>query len=435
MTSEIAVLNKEAIALAADSASTVEHAAGRKIFTSANKIFALSNHWPVGVMIFGNAQLMGVPLETIIKVYRDHLGKQDFKTLKEHADDFFAFLNSNDARLFPSAQQERFVAAVVHGHFETIKRQIKSTLDKAIQDQNEVTDDDVRSMVEKFVGEHHQTWQEAPFGDGLREDHVAEVKEKYKEIIDRVRGEVFENLPQSEGIVTKLQEIATLACAKFPARINEGGSGIVIAGFGHDDIFPQILSYMAVGIANGKLKYRSEPRLSYSALHENRAALIPFAQTEMVMTFMEGVDPAYSAVIDSAMAGIVKSYGDVILNAIEELPVEKREDLSKRLSAAGVEELKKQRERLKAYRRDQFSRPVVNIIGMLPKDELAVMAESLVTLTSLKLRVTPEEETVAGAVDVAVISKGDGFIWIKRKHYFKPELNPRFLANLQRGGD
>jgi hypothetical protein len=27
-----------------------------------------------------------------------------------------------------------------------------------------------------------------------------------------------------------------------------------------------------------------------------------------------------------------------------------------------------------------------------------------------------------------IISKGDGFIWIKRKHYFDPRLNPRFFA-------
>jgi len=66
---------------------------------------------------------------------------------------------------------------------------------------------------------------------------------------------------------------------------------------------------------------------------------------------------------------------------------------------------------------------------MLPKDELAAMAESLVNLTSFKRKVTLETETVAGPIDVAVISKGDGFIWIKRKHYFKAELNPQFFAN------
>ena len=65
----------------------------------------------------------------------------------------------------------------------------------------------------------------------------------------------------------------------------------------------------------------------------------------------------------------------------------------------------------------------------LPKEELAEMAETLVNLTSFKRRVTPEAETVGGPIDVAVISKGDGLVWIKRKHYFVPELNPRYFGS------
>ena len=56
------------------------------------------------------------------------------------------------------------------------------------------------------------------------------------------------------------------------------------------------------------------------------------------------------------------------------------------------------------------------------------MAEALINLTSLKRRVSPEEETVGGPTDVAVITKGDGMVWIKRKQYFPPELNHGYLA-------
>jgi hypothetical protein len=69
---------------------------------------------------------------------------------------------------------------------------------------------------------------------------------------------------------------------------------------------------------------------------------------------------------------------------------------------------------------------------MMPKDELAAMAESLVNLTSFKRKVTEEAETVGGPIDVAVISKGDGLVWVKRKHYFPPELNQQFFANYYR---
>ena len=59
MTAEVAVMNKQAIALAADSAVTFPQEMGRKIFPSASKIFTLSKYEPVGVMIYGNASLMG----------------------------------------------------------------------------------------------------------------------------------------------------------------------------------------------------------------------------------------------------------------------------------------------------------------------------------------------------------------------------------------
>lgn len=55
------------------------------------------------------------------------------------------------------------------------------------------------------------------------------------------------------------------------------------------------------------------------------------------------------------------------------------------------------------------------------------MAEALVNLTSTKRKVTAEQETVGGPIDVAVISKNDGFVWVRRKHYFDPMLNPRFF--------
>jgi len=77
---------------------------------------------------------------------------------------------------------------------------------------------------------------------------------------------------------------------------------------------------------------------------------------------------------------------------------------------------------------DRFSTPIVLNVSVLPKDELGAMAESLVNLTKFRLRVSPERETVSGPIDVAVISKGDGFVWLKRKHYFQPELNPRILS-------
>ena len=68
-------------------------------------------------------------------------------------------------------------------------------------------------------------------------------------------------------------------------------------------------------------------------------------------------------------------------------------------------------------------------VGTLSLKELAQVASTLVGLSTFEHQMSLHRETVGGPVDVAVISKGDGFIWIDRKHYFRPELNNHFFRN------
>jgi hypothetical protein len=50
----------------------------------------------------------------------------------------------------------------------------------------------------------------------------------------------------------------------------------------------------------------------------------------------------------------------------------------------------------------------------------------LVSLTALRARVSArEKETVAGPIDVAVLSKGEGFVWIRHKN-FRPRAGTEF---------
>ena len=76
---------------------------------------------------------------------------------------------------------------------------------------------------------------------------------------------------------------------------------------------------------------------------------------------------------------------------------------------------------------EEYIKKLVETVEYLEKEDLANVAESLIALTSLKRRITSSEESVGGPVDVAVISKSDGFIWMKRKHYFDKNLNAQFF--------
>src|SRR5271167_3538088 len=110
MTCEICVMNRHAAVLAADSASTVVRWVDGKLetryFKGTNKIFQLSHHHPVGVMIFNAADLLNVPWEILLKTFRDELADKSFNNLEGYAEEFFTFLDVN-ARFFPDDVQKQ----------------------------------------------------------------------------------------------------------------------------------------------------------------------------------------------------------------------------------------------------------------------------------------------------------------------------------------
>ena len=60
-----------------------------------------------------------------------------------------------------------------------------------------------------------------------------------------------------------------------------------------------------------------------------------------------------------------------------------------------------------------FYSPILKTVDSLPKEELGNLASTLIEITSLKRKIDSNLENVGGNVDVALISKGDGFIWKK----------------------
>ena len=158
--------------------------------------------------------------------------------------------------------------------------------------------------------------------------------------------------------------------------------------------------------------------------------MLPFAQREMVDLFMSGIDPELREVVDSTLLALTISLLDRLAQVIPGASSAMLESLR-----SGSEELFDQcRSALMECIQLSQIEPILDAVSVLPIDELGAMAETLVNLTSFKRRVTLDAETVGGPIDVAVISKGDGLVWICRKHYFDPTLNHHFFANYFRYG-
>ncbi len=274
---------------------------------------------------------------------------------------------------------------------------------------------------------HPSTWTSAEQLPGVPADHAERVRKKWRSHINAVIDLVFEKLPITATSRKRLIDIASLVFTAnlFPDNVS---GVVVVAGFGEEDYTPGIVAYDMEGILLNFVKVRENERKSTAISSNEDAAIIPFAQGEMVYQFMEGIDPALRHVLQHILEDFVSSLTD---NLVRITNVGKRDERT--LRGQVEEAIKGLDERffelVDSYSGQKNAEPVISAVAHLPKEELASMAESLVSLTSFKRRVTHDPETVGGPIDVAVISKGDGFIWINRKHYFDPKLNHQFFAN------
>ena len=416
MTAEVAILNKYGVALAADSAVTI--GGGRKIYNSANKLFALTKHHPVGIMVFGAAQLNGVPWETLIKYYRTRvLLDRKFETIEGDREDFLSFLKLTPT-ISPGSDDD-FIRHFISTACKRVVKRIERSARKVIEASGRITKSQTNSLVKATV----EGWADAQISSCTFEPgDIKTLVSKYGTTCDEAITRVFENLTVSKG--TRAKFVKGIICGLSNDTSVTDGSGIVIAGFGENEIFPTITRFMIEGRVNGHLKI-TEQSLDRVG-DDNSAIIMPFAQREMVAMFMEGIDPEYKEAVSAAVTELAKKipaliagkHGVTMTQAV------------KAAVAKDIDEiLEKFEEGLNVAQQLAFVRPVLESVAALPLDELALMADALVNLTSFKRRVTMVLESVGGPIDTAVISKGDGFIWIKRKHYFSPELNPHFFVN------
>lgn len=425
MTAEIAILNRNGVALAADSAVTLQLPEGPKIYLT-NKLFSLSKFHPVGIMVYGSADFMDVPWETIIKQYRSKLGRKSFPRLDQYAADFLIHLEKRKD-LFPARLQKELCHEFVTHWLQGLINSLKQALRERLTSQSQVSEEEVRALFRTLVAAdiaHLKRHKKLPRFSRTSESTLS--RRIRKPIRDAIKDRV-KKIAKGDTI-RALENAAASAIVRDLYWQNE--SGIVIAGYGSSDSFPSLRSYKADLVVTGKLRYVGIRRIDISG-DRVTASILPFAQSEMVALFMNGIDADFESFVRSFVArSLIDGYPSVISKILNKAVSRSRlRRLVRRLTKAGRGLSVEFERAVKEYEKVRHSDPVIKIVNHLPKEELAAMAEALVNLTSFKRHVTGEAETVGGPIDVAVISRGDGFIWIKRKHYFSRELNPQFLAN------
>lgn len=201
-------------------------------------------------------------------------------------------------------------------------------------------------------------------------------------------------------------------------------TGLVFWGYGETDLFPSYYEYHVDLAFDNHLKHVLTSE--YEVSNNCNACVAPFAQTDVANTVVRGVDPSLRTTIIDGLRGRFDNFRNDIVDELAK--VSAPQQLIDVLNGIDIDDkVKPIIDDFDKYISDHYTDKLLETVAMLSKEDLADMAESLVKMTCLKRHVTTDEETVGGPVDVAVITKGDGFIWIKRKHYFDPSLNHHYF--------
>lgn len=424
MTAEIAVISRSAVTLAADSAMTMNVRGVEKIYASADKLFELSLLDPIGAMVFNNLEFMGAPLDVIVKQFRASRFCVSFSNASAAPDAFFDYLTKVWTPGKPG--QDQHVSSLVRSLLDSLRLDFESQVTEAINNYSPGgAFPEFRTMFLNVVKEYTDTCMSNPPSACFAGMQVSDIITYHNEEIERAITLGVSKIPFQSGDMDLLKNL--VGAFLFHDIYSDHFTDLVFAGFGSSEMFPSLYSYEIDGIIATKLKKRSKHQIVKSQ-GEPSADIIPFAQRNIVDRYLEGMDTEFENEIYKCFDATMKSVGQGLFKGIKGLSKDTRSKISNQMTTLTQSALDDFKNKFVVGLREKFRQQMEDMVLFMPKQDLANLAEALVNITSLKRRFSGDKETVAGPIDVAVISKSDGFVWVKHKHYFDAKLNPRYFV-------
>lgn len=419
MTAIVGVLNKHAVAIAADSAATINGVLGRKVLNQATKIVTLSKYHPMAVMIYSSSSFLGTPWDVIVKLYRDRLGDNDFNSVSDYISDFIQFLTDNHFFSSDTLQKKHLRFQLFKFYQDVEERSIAQIGGKVTDSSKSYLFNTIKDNLNALKALYEQHSQ----CEGL----LSYTFERLQEYCVDIFNDLYEYIVNKTGAPGELFDLAKYVFYLLlkSSRNIVGYTGLVFVGYGKEEIFPSLMPVNIAIAFDGALRYYYDKQSEAIISENNSAAICPFAQTDVMETILTGIDPSVKNFISELFSKSLKAYSGLVSNTIK--ISNQNTVLSTAIENIDISGIKKVfDDAIDDAIGKQYIAPLVDTVAYLEKED---MAESLVSLTFLKRRMMSSEESVGGPVDVAIISKSDGFVWIKRKHYFQKELNHQFFSN------
>jgi hypothetical protein len=410
MTSEIAVMNQRAVALAADSAVTLIDGGTVVVRNEQRKLFNLIEGKPVGLMFFGLADLMGHPWEHLIEHYQKKVQSQGLATVRDYATGFTSMLDGLDA-FFPKDRYRDEYRRLLAGAFRYIFQLAQFFRDTADPNGPQVSD---AQLLETAID---RIWRDYQFRENgspranlscFPKDFGQTVASQYGEAADELIAYGFAPFGLSKQTTQKLKDIGVFCVIKD--LFLEDVAGLVFAGFGSEERYPAVVTWLVSGIIGG---YAKRMEASSDTIDgEVRSKIRVFADSEVTNAFIRGIDLNLERRFYGGFRMMMHGLVDQVVGAVPNIDAPARDSIRERFQRDFVPKYLDQFHRMMVdYQQQAFINPVLRVLEIASRTELAETASQLVSLNIFKKRIMAQRETVGGAVDVAIISRESGFQW------------------------
>ncbi len=409
MTSEIAVMNQRGIALAADSAVTL-YAGGKIIVRNdQRKLFQVGEGLPVGMMVFGVADLMGHPWEVLLEHYQKTKKPRSLPDVRDYGAELIGMLDHLETLFPPERQGDEYkrLLASVFGFIFRIAHYLRETEQGA--------DEDIMRRAIEMVWQRYRVREDGTprpdlacfppgFAAVVERDHAADMED--------IVAYSFQAFVLDKDSRDRLREIGVMCVTKD--LFLEDVTGLVFAGYGANDSYPSVVSYSVSAVVNGIVKRNlaTENRIDSRA----HASITMFADSEVTYAFLRGIELDLEARMYATFYAMGQTLVDQVVGAFSNVDPAQRESIRRKFQSEGVPQLvNRTYESIREYPQQAYIEPILSVVEVSTRQDLADMAHDLVHLNIFKKRIMAQRQTVGGAIDVAVISRDKGFSWFKRQ--------------------
>ena len=390
----VCVINRNGVALAADSAGSFT--SNKMFYNTVNKLFPLSQKNKCGAIIYGVLAIHSVSVEQIVKEFSSYLDQQEeMKDFFEIIPAFRKFIQQKNSYYKFDADEISFCHSLISAPVNQWGKKILAVIDS----------DDAENNINIIIKELDSLISNT--GKVKNFDISNHIKLTYQDYFDQ---EISRVLPKLSSYAEQKQHLWESICSYFnlPLDSESHTTGFFFAGYGSEDSHPKYIQIELRNIIGGEIKFVEKDKCQE---YKNYAEIKPLAQEDIIYTFCKGISK-------DLITSIPDEASDYITRKINALPSTFTEEQKKELLATMSDCKDHMSKTISDISRQKNINPLMDSVKLITLPEMAFLAENLVNITSLKrtYALDGNQQTVGGPTDVAILSKGDGFVWIKQKN-------------------